>query len=232
MMNSYVTLHIYDLGTNCREVNMALRVVGSGAYHAGVEVYGKEWCFGPGGICWLQPQSCPHHSYREPINMGKTRMSSRDVDSLIKQLVRAWPGQSYDILTRNCCHFSDELCRRLGMGPIPDWVLSLADTGAEFRSGAQFVMDLAMNPMQAIWSVLQEPSGEPSVGDRIDVFSNTCQVWCNGRIKSINHSDPRRKMVTVSFRTPAAPNEETNKILPLDSKELQRPGERFRRGGC
>jgi len=37
--------------------------------------------------------------------------------------------------------FSVELCRRLEMGPIPDWVLSLAETGAEFRSGAPFVMD-------------------------------------------------------------------------------------------
>jgi len=75
----------------------------------------------------------------------------------------------------------------------------------------------------------EEQFGKLSVGDWIEVFSNTCQVWCTGRVESIKNIDPKQKMVTVSFRTPgAAPDEISNKDLPLGSKKLRRD----RRGGC
>jgi hypothetical protein len=37
-----------------------------------------------------------------------------------------WPGDSYDFLRRNCCHFCDELCSQLApgnsKGAIPGWL--------------------------------------------------------------------------------------------------------------
>jgi len=39
-------------------------------------------------------------------------------------------GCTYNVLTRNCHHFSNAFCVRLGVGSIPTWINDLADTGA------------------------------------------------------------------------------------------------------
>lgn len=61
--------------------------------------------------------------------MGQTQLSRREVDALLGRFSQAWPATSYNLLRRNCCHFSDELSRQLGTGPIPSWVTSLAGVG-------------------------------------------------------------------------------------------------------
>mmetsp|Transcript_55524 Transcript_55524/g.180109 ORF Transcript_55524/g.180109 Transcript_55524/m.180109 type:complete len:106 (+) Transcript_55524:428-745(+) len=38
----------------------------------------------------------------------------------------------------NCCHFSEELCVRLGCGNIPKWVSNMADVGAAVERTADF----------------------------------------------------------------------------------------------
>lgn len=113
-----------------------------GAFHAAVEVQGLEWSFGrtfretlPGISCGL-PRSDPQHNFRQTICLGRTKLSMEDVAALIRDLVEDYPGQEYDLLRRNCCHFADDFCQRLGVGPIPGWVHRLARLGA----GADGVM--------------------------------------------------------------------------------------------
>lgn len=48
---------------------------------------------------------------------------------MIKGLKLAWNGRKYDRLHHNCCHFSEELAKALGVGPIPLGVHHLADVG-------------------------------------------------------------------------------------------------------
>merc|ERR1719433_467916 len=55
------------------------------------------------------------------------------------------------------------------------------------------------------------------VGDWLEVFSNTCQVWCAAQVSKV----PAPKMVTVDFRTPGAV-EPSHKTLPMGSKELRK----------
>ncbi|CAK9079713.1 DeSI-like protein At4g17486 [Durusdinium trenchii] len=136
-----VTLHIYDLGKQFAGVNMVCKAIGTGAFHAGVEVYDTEWSFGGGsngkthtGIFHCPPRGCDAHSYREPVDMGTTTMTKQDVKLLIEKLKPEWKGDDYDLLRRNCCHFSDALCISLGVGPLPGWVTSLAGVGAMLRS--------------------------------------------------------------------------------------------------
>lgn len=213
--------------------------------------------------------------------MGKTRMSKKEVDALIGRLMREWPGRRYDILEHNCCHFSAELCRRLGVGSLPDWVTSLARVGADLRNFPhtfpQDVQDLAIHglkDMVDLWqapqyitndihqvrprnepaichmqsprgrrglakhndvnhahanrALVEEQFGDFSVNERIEIFSNSYQVWCKGQVKSFN-KDPMQKLVKVAFRTPdAAIDEIKYKDLPLDSKEIRKAT----RGGC
>merc|ERR1719277_1721999 len=102
-----VTLHVYDLGTAFAGVNMLGRAVGTGAFHAAVEVHGKEWSFGAfsngphgSGIFWCPPKGCSAHSYREGLPMGNTTLSKKEFNRLLDRLAREWPGTDYDLLRR------------------------------------------------------------------------------------------------------------------------------------
>jgi len=134
--SSKVTLHVYDFLE--QGLNGMLRQVGTGGFHCGVEVYGKEWSFRRTllgtGIYWIPPKSCTAHKYRESVSMGKVNMSEDKFLQLVHRLKKEWPGSGYDILRRNCCVFSNELCQKLGVGPVPDWITNLAGVGADLRS--------------------------------------------------------------------------------------------------
>jgi len=141
-MPTEVVLHIYDVGgaPAVKAVNEALRVVGTGAFHGAVEVYGKEWSYGyceeASGVFVCEPKGCTQHRYRESIPMGTTAMSEQEVEQLVGQLRREWPGDEYDLLTHNCCHYSEEMCKRLQVSePFPLWVKNLAAAGATLNRG-------------------------------------------------------------------------------------------------
>lgn len=143
-----VMLHVYDLGTH-REVqamNAVLSRFGTGAFHCGVEVYGREWSFqftNKGtGVFQCAPKGCKHHTFRQSIAMGSTNMTEDEVDQLIGRLQKGWPARGYEVLTRNCCHCCDEMCISLGVGPIPVWTTNLASAGATVRSVYEGVADV------------------------------------------------------------------------------------------
>eukprot|EP00443_Scrippsiella_acuminata_P103902 CAMPEP_0115645332 /NCGR_PEP_ID=MMETSP0272-20121206/38347_1 /TAXON_ID=71861 /ORGANISM="Scrippsiella trochoidea, Strain CCMP3099" /LENGTH=270 /DNA_ID=CAMNT_0003082799 /DNA_START=125 /DNA_END=937 /DNA_ORIENTATION=+ len=131
-----VLLHVYDLGTSGEGhmLNSVLRVFGTGAFHCGVEVYGKEWsyrgraCAGT-GVFATRPRNCECHTYSQSVSMGESPLSAAEVSRLIGILQREWPGTRYDTLRNNCCHFSDKFCRCLGVGSIPSWITNLASAG-------------------------------------------------------------------------------------------------------
>jgi len=145
-----VTLNIYDLHGNGRAIfkgmNVLLRAAGTGAFHVGLEVFGQEWSFGHRdgggtGVYSHAPRESELHSYRESISMGDTDLTQYEVVKLIKSMSGRWTGDSYDMLTRNCCHFCDELCMHLNVSrpsfvPLPEWFNSLAAAGAAL-AGAQ-----------------------------------------------------------------------------------------------
>lgn len=133
-----------------RNVNCIFRALGTGAFHTGVEVYGQEWSYGfsdqrHSGVFCCTPKSCNIHTYREAVEMGQTTLSPGEIKTLIEELARAWPGKEYDLLRRNCCHFTDELSRRLGVGPLPYWVTNLASAGASLiDNGLDFRISLGV----------------------------------------------------------------------------------------
>jgi len=140
-----VTLHIYDLakGQTVHCLSTALRAVGAGAFHGGIQVHGIEHSFasydGPGsGIFKCAPLGCTEHHYRESIEMGMTIKSPREVEMIIDQMGHEWSGRSYDLLGRNCCHFCDAFCSELGVDNLPFWVsLDISSVGADLRRRAK-----------------------------------------------------------------------------------------------
>lgn len=136
-----VWLHIYDVaGASVKWVNNVMRPVGTGAFHAGVEIFGWEWSFGfaydnKTGVYSCRPRSNTQHRYRESINMGLTPLTEKECKEFIEKLKKEWLGSTYDVLVHNCCHFSDVMCKGLKVGGIPGWVLNLAGAGASVVNG-------------------------------------------------------------------------------------------------
>mmetsp|Transcript_118981 Transcript_118981/g.331948 ORF Transcript_118981/g.331948 Transcript_118981/m.331948 type:complete len:236 (+) Transcript_118981:2-709(+) len=145
-----VFLNVYDVSQEelVQKVNKVLAhkyspVKFGGVFHAGVEVNGLEWCYGcstsetvPGISCSL-PREHPQHHYRQTICLRRTKLSQEDIAEVISALIEEYPGDDYDLLRRNCCHFADDFCQRLGVGRIPGWVNRLARQGARLDGALQ-----------------------------------------------------------------------------------------------
>lgn len=88
------------------------------------QVYGEdEWSFGfceqGTGVFSCPASKNPMYSYRECIVLGRTNFSIFKVNQILRELSREWPGSSYDLLAKNCNHFCDEFCEKLGVPKLP-----------------------------------------------------------------------------------------------------------------
>lgn len=159
MFNSFkeegtpVYLSMYSLG-GFGKINAVLSKFNTGVYHAGIEVYGKEWSFlgcdeeneldvppsasqrlltldgemdERGGVRYCDPgqlnevQFCG--KWRGKRKIGVTTMTEEKVHELLDTMDKeGWIGHTYDLLTKNCCHFSEEFAQRLGVPKFTFWV--------------------------------------------------------------------------------------------------------------
>ncbi|KAK9143827.1 hypothetical protein Syun_013227 [Stephania yunnanensis] len=139
-----VILHVYDVtnSASAKTNNTILQInkifkdgIGfGGIFHSAVQVFGdEEWSFGfcerGTGVFSCPVGKNPMYTYREFIVLGKTNFSIFKVNQILRELSREWPGDSYDLLARNCNHFCDELCERLGVPKLPAWVNRFANAG-------------------------------------------------------------------------------------------------------
>ena len=106
---------------------------GFGAFHSGVEIFGREFTFAKGGIFYTPPREVPPPAkFRESIVMGTVNMNPRDLDYLLDELRKEFKGDDYHILLRNCNHFADAFIQRLLQKDIPGYVNRLAYVGSMF----------------------------------------------------------------------------------------------------
>lgn len=131
-----VRLHVYDVLPSA--ANTVLRTFNTGAFHCGVEVYGREWSYRGSVSPFLQgtgvfacyPRRCEDYRCCESVLMPRTRLTQRQVLQLLRVLAHEWQATSYDLLKHNCCHFCSKFCWCLGVGEIPDRFTNLAGAGA------------------------------------------------------------------------------------------------------
>lgn len=139
-----VSLNVYDLNRTIAPLNSMLGEVGTGAFHVGVQVFGKEICFGAGnhpddpgtGICQHEPRQHDVHIFRQSIPLGQTSLSETEVDVLLDGMSADWPSCSYDLLRKNCCSFADVFCRSLGVSRVPQEIQSLSKLAANVADKA------------------------------------------------------------------------------------------------
>ncbi|CAL0333276.1 unnamed protein product [Lupinus luteus] len=139
-----VILHIYDVtNSGSDKTNSTILQINKifkdgiglgGIFHSAVQVYGDdEWSFGfceqGTGVFSCPSGKNPMYTYRESLILGKTNFSIFKVNQILRELSREWPGNSYDLLARNCNHFCDEFCERLDVPKLPGWVNRFANAG-------------------------------------------------------------------------------------------------------
>lgn len=125
-----VYLNVYDL----TPINGYAYWFGLGVYHSGVQVHGVEYGFGAhehttSGIFEVEPKQCPGFTFRKSILIGRTDMGPKEVRTFMEKLAEEYGGSSYNLITKNCNHFCNDVCTRLTGKQIPRWVNRLARLG-------------------------------------------------------------------------------------------------------
>mmetsp|Transcript_688 Transcript_688/g.1746 ORF Transcript_688/g.1746 Transcript_688/m.1746 type:complete len:261 (+) Transcript_688:58-840(+) len=137
LVRARVTLNVYNVDGSAEIafLNGVLRPLGTGIFHCGVEVLEGEWSFRGGrhegtGVFRCEPGQCGNLRPRERLQLGTVVMRRGQVSSILEQMKQQWKCREYNIYRRNCGHFCDELCKRLGVGPLPGWVTNMAGAAA------------------------------------------------------------------------------------------------------
>ncbi|XP_071715585.1 uncharacterized protein [Rutidosis leptorrhynchoides] len=110
---------------------------GIGVFHTGIEVYGMEYAFGAhnysiSGVFEVEPRSCPGFIYRCSISLGHLNMSASEFREFIETMASNYHGDTYHLISKNCNHFTDDICQRLTGRRIPGWINRLAKLGSFF----------------------------------------------------------------------------------------------------
>lgn len=126
-----VVLNVYDL----TPVNSYTYWFGFGIFHSGIEVHGKEYGFGAhdfpvSGVFEVEPRSCPGFIYRASILLGRINMPPSEFRTFIECTASEYHGDTYNLISKNCNHFTDDIAWRLTGKHIPGWVNRLARLGA------------------------------------------------------------------------------------------------------
>jgi hypothetical protein len=98
----------------------------------------QEGCAAPESVCaplpscqavlarvmkWLACLPAFHpHNKQTPDRPPPSLRATPQIQIVLESLKADWPGASYDLLTRNCCHFCEDMAARLGVGPVPGWL--------------------------------------------------------------------------------------------------------------
>lgn len=116
-----VVLNVYDL--------IDQTPLCCGFFHTGVEILGVEYSFGQGGgIYECTPKSAPDGRFRQSIHMG-TIESTRISTAALDRIRPDFPGDSYNVIFRNCNDFSTSFVKAMMNKNIPGYINRLARLG-------------------------------------------------------------------------------------------------------
>lgn len=111
-------------------------MLGTSLLHSGVVINNREYAFGGHetsgvtGVYVSKPRSpVPGATFRAEIIQGFTLLTTSEIEQVIKDVSKEWEGTSYNLLTKNCNHFTSQLCERLTGRPSPRWLNRAASIG-------------------------------------------------------------------------------------------------------
>lgn len=113
------------------------------AYHSGIEIFGTEYCFGGGpgggsGVMLQRPRAPPPGGswvFYQTVEVAPLQKSKPEVEKIVQELRLEFSAGSYDLVSRNCNHFSEAFCQKLCGQSIPGWINALAGVGNSLGLG-------------------------------------------------------------------------------------------------
>ena len=85
--------------------------------------------FPTSGVFEVEPRTCPGYVYRRSVWMGTTEMSKAEFRSFIQTFAAKYNGNTYHLISKNCNHFTDDVCKNITKKSAPGWVNRLARVG-------------------------------------------------------------------------------------------------------
>lgn len=135
-----VTLNVYDI-TNTKSdlTNATIQHLNTltkdtfnagGIFHGGIEVHGYEYSYGyceeGTGVYPCQPKMNSAYVFRESIPLGVTSADATKVRAIVAVMKASWPGNEYELFSKNCNTFCEAFTKALGVPPPPAWLNSFA----------------------------------------------------------------------------------------------------------
>ncbi|GAB5358729.1 hypothetical protein AAMO2058_000483700 [Amorphochlora amoebiformis] len=121
-----------------------VRLLGFGIYHTGVQVHNEEFSYAghrhtestglkitnPRDTTWIHDAV-----FREMIPMGRITKNRSEVRAVFESMKGKYFGPSYNVLDRNCNHFTREFLTRLGVDKqFPSYICTASRNAGRFRS--------------------------------------------------------------------------------------------------
>ncbi|KAK9145025.1 hypothetical protein Sjap_004928 [Stephania japonica] len=127
-----VNLNVYDL----YPINGSIYWLSLGLYHSSIQVHGVEYEFGghdspSTGIFRGKTRECLGLTFRKSILIGRTDLGPHEVHKFMEELSKSYTGTSYNLITKNCNHFCNDVSLRLTGKRIPRWINRLAKIGEQ-----------------------------------------------------------------------------------------------------
>jgi deubiquitinase DESI2 len=154
LQKTEILIHVYDLlpvsslwqpaRCTCRTLMLSqpgrlssfLWTIGASLLHSGVVINGKEYAYGGHdrrgvtGVYWTKPKTePPGGTFKCEILHGFSFASQAEVDVILRDASEEFLGTSYNLLTKNCNHFTSYLCKKLTSRSGPGWLNRAASIG-------------------------------------------------------------------------------------------------------
>ncbi|KAL9090699.1 MAG: hypothetical protein Q9165_005187 [Trypethelium subeluteriae] len=158
-----IRINVYDLLPPSR-VSSILWSLGTSLLHSGVVIGDKEYAFGghdqPGvsGVYWTRPRlEPPGGTFKLEILHGFSYLPVEDIEGIVREVSQKFQGPSYNLLTKNCNHFTSHLCHRLTSRRAPSWLNRAASIGVALP---------CLVPRE--WTDLEPPDHDTAAGELLD----------------------------------------------------------------
>ncbi|KAK7193452.1 hypothetical protein DPSP01_000015 [Paraphaeosphaeria sporulosa] len=135
LQKTEIKIHIYDL-LPPGKVSTMLWAIGSSLLHSGVVIGDREYAYGGhdqrglSGVYYTKPgQEPPGGTFRQALLHGFSFRPQEELDAIIHEASQQFMGTSYNLLTKNCNHFTSYLCDKLTGRSAPSWLNRAASIG-------------------------------------------------------------------------------------------------------
>ncbi|KAF2866783.1 PPPDE putative peptidase domain-containing protein [Massariosphaeria phaeospora] len=135
LQRTEIKIHVYDL-LPPGKVSTVLWAIGSSLLHSGVVINDREYAYGGHdqpmmtGVYWTKPrQEPPGGTFKHSVLQGFSFRPEEELQAIIHEASERFHGTSYNLLTKNCNHFTSYLCEKLTSRSAPGWLNRAASIG-------------------------------------------------------------------------------------------------------